>query len=84
MEFIGSVITVIFVAIIIGTALTLGGALLLTIIGVSILMMFFFLLRGYFMRWRFVHNAEKRENEAARGEHITIIETDYEDMTDKK
>ncbi len=83
MEFIGSVFTVIFVAILIGAALTLGATLLLAIIGASILMTLFFLLRGYWLRWRFLRYAKKREDEATHT-RVTIIETDYEDVTDKK
>lgn len=81
MDFLISVLTVIFVIVLIGTAFTFGAALLIAILIFSVVTAMFFFARQYFDRWMFVHSARKREQESQAT--VTIIETEYEDLSDK-
>lgn len=78
MEFIGTVITGIFVAILLFTAFTFGFMLLVwfAIAGVAIALLFF--LRETLRRWLFLRRGKMQERQS-----VEIIEVDYEDISDK-
>ena len=83
MDFVVSLLTVIFIAVLIGTAFTFGAALLVAILVFSIITALFFFARQYIDRWLFVRGAQKREQEQGKTT-ITVIEAEYEDLSDKK
>lgn len=80
MDVIGSVLGGIFIALIVGTALTFGFILIVWFIGLGLAISAFFLLRSWWWRWRFLHNAEQ----PLKGKKPEIIEVEYLDITDKK
>jgi hypothetical protein len=81
MDLIISVLTVIFVAVLIGTAFTFGAALLVAVLILSFLAAAFFVIRQQLARWAFIRTVKQREAES-QNTTVTIIETEYTDITD--
>jgi hypothetical protein len=79
MEIVFSIITIIFVGIVLGLALTFGLVLIVWLVGLAMIVTAISLLRGQLRRWRFVRNAEYHEKNDVR-----IIDADYKDITDHK
>lgn len=81
MDIIFSVISVIFVGILIAVSLTFGFALLGFVLAVGFVTVLLMYLKGVWYRWRFIKNATPPERKDE-----TIIEGDYEVITteDKK
>lgn len=81
MDLIISVLTIIFVAVLIGTAFTFGAALLVAVLIFSFLAAAFFVVRQQLARWAFIRTVKQRESESQNAT-VTIIETEYTDITD--
>jgi len=75
MEIIASIFSVIFIGLVLATALTLGMALFLWIIGIGVVMAVLIMLRETWRRWWFVHNASKPEPPR-------VIEGEYKDISE--
>ena len=82
MDILGTLLTVIFVAILIGIAFTLGATLLIAIVTFSIITAFVYVARQQLNRFLFVRGVVKRERQQGGEAKVTIIETEYEDITD--
>lgn len=74
MEIVLSFLTVVFVALIIGTALAFGFVILMWVIGVAVLLTVLLFLRETIRRWLFVRHA--------RPETPDVIEGDYKDISE--
>lgn len=79
MEFIVTILTAVFIAMLIGLTITFGFTLLFIIIATSVLAGFFALIVAAWRRWRFVHS-QPFPNE----KRTEIIEVEYTDITDKE
>jgi len=77
MELIATVFSVLFIGLILATALTFSVALLIWFIGIAVLITVVVLLRDVFRRWRFIHNASRPDKPPR------IIEGDYKDISEK-
>lgn len=75
METVFTIITVIFVALILAAAFTIGVSLLIWTIITAILLAAFYMLRERWRRFIFVYRARPPAN--------NIIEGEYRDITDK-
>lgn len=78
MEVIGYILMGLFLALLLGAALTFGFALLAVGMGVAIGMAFIVALRQAWWRWRFLRSGERPK------ESVEVIEVDYEDISDRK
>jgi len=78
METVFSILTVIFIAILLTTALTFGFTILVFFLSVALLTAVLIFLRGLWFRWLFLRSASQQERQA-----INIIETEYTDITDE-
>jgi len=78
MEFIGSVLSFIFIAIVIGTALAFGFMILVWIMVAGLALTAFFYIREMVRRWLFVRGATPKPPPA----HPNVIEGEYKDLTD--
>jgi len=80
MDAIGSILTAIFIAILIGVTLTFGFAIIAFILCVALVTTALIFIRQWWYRWRFVKNATKQERSDNK-----VIEGDYKDISgDKK
>lgn len=77
MEIIGTIISVIFIGLILAFAFTVGFTLILWIIGVSVVLTVLVMLREVWRRWWFVRSHPIRD------EPPRIIEGEYRDISDK-
>ena len=80
MDAITSILTVVFVAILLTVALTFGFVLMAFILSVALVTALLMALRGWWYRWRFVRGATQREENK-------VIEVEYRDIshtTDKE
>ena len=78
MEFVAAFFTVVFVAIIIGTALTFSFALFVVFVVIAVLISAWVLLRQYWIRWRFI-KSDQRNQQSSK-----IIDAEYREITDNK
>lgn len=78
MEFLLNLLTFMFVALVLGLAITIGFSLLLWCLAAGLLLSLLLMLRQRWQRWRFV-----RANEPAAGD-IRVIEGVYTEITEKR
>ncbi len=78
MDAVTSILTVIFVAILLTVAVTFGFMLLAFILGVALVTAVLIYLREWWYRWRFLRGASRHERQEDK-----IIEVEYEDITRK-
>jgi len=88
MEFIGSVLGGIFIALLVGTALTFGFVLILWFIGLGVAISLFFMLRQWWWRWRFLRTGQVPPPPGMQAKRkptppSQIIDAEFEDITDK-
>jgi len=72
MELLISILTMIFIALVVGTALTFGVALLLWFLAMAALISAYMILRNALRRWRFIRNSAPPN----------VIEGDYRDISE--
>lgn len=82
MDFISSVLTGIFIAILVGVTLTFGLALLAWCVFVAVVFAVIVVARDRWRRWRFVRSGTPEPEQKAK--RITVIEAEYEDITHKQ
>ena len=76
MEFIFSLFSVVFIALIVGCALFFGFVILMWVMAGAVAFAVFIYLREVVRRWMFLRNATPRSSD--------IIEVEYTDITDNK
>ncbi|MFW0777045.1 MAG: hypothetical protein ACN2B6_04935 [Rickettsiales bacterium] len=72
MDIIGSIISIIFIGILVAVAVTFGFALLGFVLAVAFVTLLLVYLKSVWYRWRFVKNARPEQTDD------TVIEADYE------
>ena len=79
MDFLLSILTVIFVGLFIITALTFGFALLVWFIAAALVVTAFIMIRAWWFRFRFLRN-----NPQPKADQPPLIEGEYEEISNKK
>lgn len=79
MDALGTILTAIFVALIIAAALTFGFTILIFFMCVALLTLVLVGIREFWYRWRFVSRATRQEKETHG-----VIEADYKDITNEE
>ena len=81
MELLGTILTGLFVALILATAVTFGFALIIWFAIAGVTLAILFLLREWWRRWMFLRRGKMQEHDA---QNVRIIEVDYEDISNKR
>ncbi|MCE2926411.1 MAG: hypothetical protein LW823_02015 [Rickettsiales bacterium] len=79
MDIIGTLLSIVFISILIALAVTFGFAMLLFILAVAVVTAVLVLLRNGFTRWRFIKSVSRQEQSS-----IKVIDGDYKDITHKE